>query len=210
MLTSLVGEEKKSRLSGLKRLGTVVSRRKSMQPPFDRRESGRGTTPSSNLGASVMSNGDQPSSGRQRPYAPLNNDHSTRDREPEIDSMRGDQPTSMRDRPPASRGGYQPTSSQIPPTDPLGEIQPPPGAPPGRERMELGSLSEHSSNTASSPPRTSSLANGINQLQEPLAPPKMMPPAEDPPTRFLRDADGFAVPPPPSDPISQAQQESLA
>lgn len=61
-----VGEEKKSRLSGLKRLGTVMSRRKSTQPTYDRRQSARAGASSSNLGASVITNGEQPAPSRLR------------------------------------------------------------------------------------------------------------------------------------------------
>lgn len=169
LMASGGGEEKKSRLSGLRRLGTVVSRRKSYQPPADRQKPTKNSS-TSNLGSSVMSNGDDYTPTRIR----------TSDREVQMER----------------------------PSDPLGDVRPPSGSPPRDRNRGLSSVSENRETSSKHPQRQSSRPNGVPQLQEPV---------QQQSTGFMsgyempaanKDQDGFAVPPPASDPISQAQQES--
>lgn len=179
MLTSVVGEEKKSRFGGLgRRLGTVVNRRKSVQPPYDRKQSEKDPISSSNLGQSVMSNGDE-----------------------------------------ATRPSPQRLPSRGREADPLGDVRAPSGPPPNRMRaQELDSVSEARdggpSNSNLLQPGTQ--VNGIPQIQEPLQPQTVDPDeitvagsSRPLPVRgSSRDAQAFSTPPPATDPISQAQQES--
>jgi len=143
-----------------------------MQPPFARKDSERLASStnlrSSNLGSSVMSNGEQT------------------------------------------------TPSRAPARDPLGDVQPPPGPPPGSPLMSRNryrgrsSFTEASETSAAGPQRSlDSQANGIPQIQEPMEPQTQGATSESSVggPALVRDADGFAVPPPPTDPISQAQAQ---
>ncbi|KAI9717939.1 MAG: hypothetical protein M1828_007031 [Chrysothrix sp. TS-e1954] len=181
--------QEKKRFGGIKRLGTVLSRRRQSTMPPTRPSPQKKDSSASRFGSSFRSD-------------------------------RHDKPTKIPEgspSPPRSRRGPSP-AAVLPPVD-VGER-----LDSSQQRRDPSAQRERSTsrtNGISQPPRGSSLSNGasnvsrytqVQQAEQPPLPPK---PVEEPQPQQQqqqqqqqRDDEGYTVPPPAVDPISQAQAEA--
>lgn len=187
---SVQEDKKKSRFSGLKRLGTVVGGRKreSKQP------------------ATLEPMAESPE--RKSRASPFNSFSNRLGRSRDTPSLEPPQETPSRERPrsPLRLGSemMEPAASRQTPSSPT----------PDRQHAPTPHVNGTSSATREVPPMIAPIPNGSHQGDladlEPPKPNQPEPRAETPAAEVQRDDEGFSVPPSNLDPISQAQADAAA